>query len=173
MEEQRKDMIHSLTHNIKTPITIINGHLELICGYERNLTDKQKKESMDVIVHNADRIRIMINQLNEIWDLERSGFSLYIQDVSLAKFAEKINENFLPICSRENITFRIITSFQEEDTFRFDPIRMNEVLENIISKKAINQSKINDNVFIKSPVKKIALYCHQGDSIKLAEKEEN
>lgn len=43
MEEQRKDMILSLTHNIKTPVTIINGHLELISSYEQSLTSNQKK----------------------------------------------------------------------------------------------------------------------------------
>ncbi|MFB7155346.1 ATP-binding protein [Lysinibacillus sp. NPDC056232] len=150
MEEQRKDMIHSLTHNIKTPITIINGHLELINGYEQNLTNKQKKESMDTIVHNADRIRIMINQLNEIWDLERSNFSLYTQDMSLDKFTRKINDNFLQICSRKNITFKIIASFQKEDTFCFDPIRMNEVLENIIS----NSIKFTKSGEIKFEIKK-------------------
>ncbi|MDM5230897.1 HAMP domain-containing sensor histidine kinase [Lysinibacillus pakistanensis] len=150
MEEQRKDMILSLTHNIKTPVTIINGHLELISSYEQSLTSNQKKESMDIIVHNADRIRVMINQLNEIWDLERTNFSLFIQDVSLSKFTKKIKDNFDQICSKENISFKIVSSIHEEDTFSFDPIRMNEVFENIIS----NSIKFTNNGEIKFEIKK-------------------
>lgn len=155
MEEQRKDMILSLTHNIKTPVTILNGHLELISNYGQNLTSAQKKESMDVVVTNADRIRVMINQLNEIWDLERTNFSLFIQDVSLCKFTKVIKDNFDQICSKKNIAFEIVSSIHKEDTFSFDPLRMNEVFENIIS----NSIKFTNNGEIKFEVKK------EGDGI--------
>ncbi len=133
MEEQRKDMILSLTHNIKTPITIICGHLELLEGSYNNISEENRLKHINILLNNADKIRLMINELNEIWDLERPNFTMNIQNVNLKEYISEVERNFTYICIEKNINFLVSSSFESEETFNFDPFRMNEVLENIIS----------------------------------------
>ncbi|WP_242307551.1 HAMP domain-containing sensor histidine kinase [Bacillus cereus group sp. BfR-BA-01331] len=133
MEEQRKEMILSLTHDIKTPITIICGHLELLSGSYTKLSKDQKETCMKTLLNNAERVRVMIHELNEIWDLERPNFTLNIQNINLEEYISDIKGNFSYICAEKNVGFYIFSSFNNEESFAFDRFRMNEVLENILS----------------------------------------
>ncbi|WP_234410443.1 HAMP domain-containing sensor histidine kinase [Caldalkalibacillus mannanilyticus] len=133
MEEQRKEMILSLTHNIKTPITIIHGHLELLSMPSVQLSEEEKQASIQVLQNNAERMRHMINQLNEIWDLERPNFQLQIEKIPLQKFICTIKDNVLPLCHEKNTAFSILCSIDENKEIYFDSSRIQEVIENIVS----------------------------------------
>lgn len=133
MTKQRKDMILSLTHDIKTPITIICGHLELITGEYSNINEESKKKSLDIIMNNANRIKKLINELNEVWDLEKPDFLLNIQNINLLEFLNEVQDNFCYTCNEKKVRFDISHNFNKETCFKFDAFRIEEVLENLVS----------------------------------------
>ncbi|WP_144489042.1 HAMP domain-containing sensor histidine kinase [Bacillus thuringiensis] len=133
MEEQRKDMILSLTHDIKTPITIINGHLELLAGSYNHISEENRKTYINIMLSNSEKIKKMINELNEIWDLERPNFTLNIQKVDLNDYILELEGDYIYICAKKNVNFRIISSLSPGGKFDFDSFRINEVLQNIIT----------------------------------------
>ncbi|WJX08065.1 sensor histidine kinase [Bacillus cereus] len=100
MEEQRKDMILSLTHDIKTPITIINGHLELLAGSYNHISEENRKTYINIMLSNSEKIKKMINELNEIWDLERPNFTLNIQKVDLNDYILELEGDYIYVQKR-------------------------------------------------------------------------
>ncbi|MBU3183378.1 sensor histidine kinase [Clostridium estertheticum] len=133
MAKARKDMILSLTHDIKTPITVICGHLELITGPYPNITEEYKEKSLTIITNNANRVKTLINELNEVWDLEKPDFLLSRKDINLVEFLGEIEDEFFYICNEKSINFSIRHSFNEEECSNFDAFRIEEILENLIS----------------------------------------
>lgn len=162
MEEQRKDMILSLTHNIKTPITIICGHLELLAGSYNNISEDNRRKYINILLSNADKIRLMINELNEIWDLERPNFKMNMQDVNLKEYISELERDFSYICIEKKVNFLVSSSVESEETFNFDPFRINEVLENIIS-NSLKYVEIGGEVLLETYLE------HKGLVLKLSD----
>ena len=149
MAEQRKDMILSLTHDIKTPITIIYGHLELLSGNYHNISDTQKESYIKILLNNAEKVKTLINQLNEVWDLERPNLSLNIQEVNLSEFISYLEDNFSCLCNEKNIKFILSHSFADDDYCKFDAFRIEETLLNLISNSLKHTTK-DDKILIES-----------------------
>lgn len=149
MAEQRKDMILSLTHDIKTPITIIYGHLELLSGNYHNISDAQKESYIKILLNNAEKVKTLINQLNEVWDLERPNLSLNLQEVNLSEFISYLEDNFSCLCNEKNIKFILSHSFADDDYCKFDAFRIEETLLNLISNSLKHTTK-DDKILIES-----------------------
>lgn len=154
MTEQRKDMILSLTHDIKTPIAIIYGPLELLSGNYGAISDNQKDAYIRILLNNAEKVKTLINQLNEVWDLERPNLSLNFQEVNLNEFLSYIEENLAYICNEKNIELTLSYLFSDEQCSIFDPFRIDEVLSNLVS-NSLKYTKENDEILIES-------YFHNG-----------
>ncbi len=63
MEQQRTQEIAALTHDLKTPLTVISGNSELLA--EETLNDEQRK-SVDAILRNAQRMESYLGQLRSV-----------------------------------------------------------------------------------------------------------
>lgn len=163
MTQQRKDMILALTHDIKTPITIIHGHLELLSGNYTNISDKEKESYVKILLNNADIVRVLINQLNEVWDLERPNLSLNMQNVNIEEFISCIKENISYLCDEKKVNFVISHSFKGTDSCFFDAFRIEETLSNIIS-NALKHTKENDEILLESFLKDNSLLFRVSDT---------
>lgn len=145
MTEQRKDMILALTHDIKTPITIICGHIELLTGSYSSITEEQKEKSLQTIGTHAQRVKRFIQELNEVWDLERPEFVLQKKQVNFADFLAEIEDKFSYLCKQKEVVFSITYSFDAGCRGSFDPFRIGEVIENIVS-NAIKHTSSGDSI---------------------------
>ncbi|MFD3158781.1 ATP-binding protein (plasmid) [Haloimpatiens sp. FM7330] len=163
MTQQRKDMILALTHDIKTPITIIYGHLELLSGNYGNISEKQKEDYIKILLNNADKVRRLINQLNEVWDLERPNLSLNVQAVNMDEFISCIKENIYCLCNEKKVNFVVSHSFKDTESCYFDAFRIEETLSNIIS-NSLKYTKENDEILLESFLKDNSLFFRVSDT---------
>ncbi|OAJ74196.1 hypothetical protein AYJ08_10210 [Brevibacillus sp. SKDU10] len=145
MTEQRKDMILALTHDIKPPITIICGHIELLTGSYSSITEEQKDKSLQTIGTHAQRVKRFIQELNEVWDLERPEFVLQKKQVNLAEFLAEIEDKFSYLCKQKEVVFSVTHSLDAGCRGSFDPFRIGEVIENIVS-NAIKHTSSGDRI---------------------------
>ena len=85
-DEYRKEQISSLTHDLKTPIFVIQGNLELL--KETNMNEEQKIY-IEYIVKNINRIANYAHSLRMI-DKEESLNKISFQEISAKQFAKQI-----------------------------------------------------------------------------------
>ncbi|MAH81333.1 MAG: hypothetical protein CMP39_06665 [Rickettsiales bacterium] len=68
LDKLKTEFVENVTHELKTPVTIINGFLETIKN--ENLNSKQKKEFFDIISSQTVRISSIIDNLIFLTELE-------------------------------------------------------------------------------------------------------
>lgn len=75
LEQDRREMVAALTHDLRTPLTIIQGHVE---GLEDGLkTDENKLEAyLSTIRQNACRMHKLLDEMNTLTDVDSVLFSL-------------------------------------------------------------------------------------------------
>ncbi len=142
IEKKRREFIATISHELKTPITILKGQIE---GMLSNIgiykdRDKYLKRNLEVL----NDMEYMVKETLEISKLESQGFKPRKEQVSLSKIVEECIYNISFIAKRKNI---FIDKNINEDLFvHGDSKLLKKVVNNIIT-NAINHSPESEKVY--------------------------
>ncbi|MBD5587317.1 HAMP domain-containing histidine kinase [Clostridium botulinum] len=142
IEKKRREFIATISHELKTPITILKGQIE---GMLSNIgiykdRDKYLKRNLEVL----NDMEYMVKETLEISKLESQGFKPRKEQVSLSKIVEECIYNISFIAKRKNI---FIDKNINEDLFvHGDSKLLKKVVNNIIT-NAINHSTESEKVY--------------------------
>ncbi len=142
IEKKRREFIATISHELKTPITILKGQIE---GMLSNIgiykdRDKYLKRNLEVL----NDMEYMVKETLEISKLESQGFKPRKEQISLSKIVEECIYNISFIAKRKNI---FIDKNINEDLFvHGDSKLLKKVVNNIIT-NAINHSPESEKVY--------------------------
>ncbi|SHM75521.1 Signal transduction histidine kinase [Anaerosporobacter mobilis DSM 15930] len=106
-EQSKNDLITSVAHDLRTPLTSIIGYLDLVrLG---KVTDENMKQRYVGIAYNkAKRLQNLIEDLFAYTQLSFGKVTLRNSELDMVKFLEQIAEEFYPIFQDSNLeyTFR-------------------------------------------------------------------
>jgi signal transduction histidine kinase len=80
----QRQLLNDVGHELRTPITIIRGHLELMGS-----TPEERQETLDIVLDELDRISRFINELMLLAKAERPDF-LAPEVIDLTLFTEEL-----------------------------------------------------------------------------------
>jgi signal transduction histidine kinase len=129
----RAEFISVASHELKTPINVIIGYLELLQdNIYGELTPKQR-EICHTITKQANSLTRLIKRLLDISRFEASGGKLDPREVDLRRYLTNLESSFSVLASQRNITFNVRHGDDLPETVFWDEDRINEVLGNILS----------------------------------------
>lgn len=99
LEQQKKEQISALAHDLKTPLTLVRGNAELLCDTE--LTEEQQ-EYTDCVVENALKMQNYVQMLIEI---TRSPAAVPVRKTKTAPalFLREVRKQAERLCSMRQI----------------------------------------------------------------------
>ena len=122
----RKDLIANVSHDLKTPLTVIKSYAEMI----RDISGRNevlRNEHIDIIISESDKLTQLVNDLLDISKIESSLESIKMERVDLIKLSHIVAERFaLP----EDV---ITIESKGECTIFADKRRIEQVIYNFIS----------------------------------------
>jgi len=129
-EEERRSIINGLTHDLRTPLTVIKGHTELML--EDILTEEQMKDSTVSIQKNVERLTRLVQALNEINKWQQTELLDKKQMVNMEEWLEERlkDYNILAQPKHINIEFRIEG---KKDPVYLGSEAWNQILDNLMS----------------------------------------
>ncbi|MCS7184620.1 MAG: ATP-binding protein [bacterium] len=105
IERMKNDFIHSITHDLKNPLSSIIGYLKLIMDEKfsgSKLTQRQV-EYINVIEKNAKRLLTMINDILDIAKYEEGQLEVLPQEFSLEELLDEVLNIEQPLAASKNI----------------------------------------------------------------------
>ncbi|QHE53224.1 two-component system histidine kinase PnpS [Pontibacillus sp. HMF3514] len=134
LEQMRKDFVANVSHELKTPITSIRGFSETLL--QGAMEDEALREQfINIILKESERLQSLIHDLLELSKLEKEGFHLNIESVSLKELIEDIVPIVEQQAKEKDIT--INQNIHEGETIRADSARLKQVVMNMLT-NAIN-----------------------------------
>lgn len=142
MEQLRKEFIAQFTHEIKTPLAIINGNIDLL----ENVEDEDKKNKyIEVINKEIGVINDLILQMLDLSKLEAKAITLDKKEIDLRELTEDIIDDYEQLLMDKKLKIEI----QGEDVLIVgDRKRIEMVIQNYLS-NAIKHAFINSTIKIK------------------------
>lgn len=142
MEQLRKEFIAQFTHEIKTPLAIINGNIDLL----ENVDDEDKKAKyIEVINKEISVINDLVLQMLDLSKLEAKAVTLDKKEIDLRELTEDIVDDYEQLLMDKKLKIEI----QGEDVLILsDRKRIEMVIQNYLS-NAIKHAFINSTIKIK------------------------
>lgn len=128
----KTEFMGTMSHELRTPLNAIIGFADLLLdsGYG-GLSDDQKDFIVD-IKSSAEHQFEMIKHILNITKIESGQLSLNIQKFSLNSLLEQIKSSLRPLYNSKNLKLKI-KGIDEELVMFADPIRLKEILLNLLS----------------------------------------
>ena len=84
LEKVRKDFVANVSHELRTPVTSIKGFAETLLDGAMN-DQTVMKEFLEIIQKESNRLKLLIDELLVLSDVEREGFTLQFSKVGIKK----------------------------------------------------------------------------------------
>ena len=125
---QRKELVDSLSHEMKTPLSIVRAYVE---GLKDETDEPKKQQYMDAILSATDRMNTMIVSLLDLSALEVGAAKLSEERFDFIELVETVAGRLLIDVPHANYHFTY--ELPEEQSFVYaDKHRMEQVLNNLI-----------------------------------------
>lgn len=128
--QEKLSFFTEVSHEFRTPLTLMIGPLEEILTREGTFTPVGKKLKM--VYRNAHKLLNLINKLLDYRKVETGNMLLKVREDNIVKFAEEIFITFKEMAIRKNIRFEFYAEQPVILTW-FDKEKLEMVLNNVLS----------------------------------------
>lgn len=143
IDDMRKEFISSVSHELKTPISLIQGYSE---GLKENVMDNEEDKEFycDVIIDEAKKMDILVKDLLNLSQIESGYFKLEKTKFNICHLVDQTVIKYKNIFDKKNIDLSVDKNYMG-NVFA-DNIRIEQILVNFIN-NAINH--VDNNNIIK------------------------
>lgn len=130
INESKMRFLGNISHELKTPIALISGQLELILMSNYSLPTIQN--SLREVHNRAAKMGALINELLDFLKYNKENFSLRIKQQDIVLFTQEIYDSFVSYAELKNIHFNFV--FDQKSRYAwFDEVQLQKVFNNILS----------------------------------------
>jgi signal transduction histidine kinase/DNA-binding response OmpR family regulator/ligand-binding sensor domain-containing protein len=129
LEQMKTDFFSNVTHEFRTPLTLIIEPLRQLLN---NPEDPDRKKKIRLAEKNSRQLLSLVNQLLDMAKIESGSMAVEPRRADIGQLVRNTCESFLPLAASRNIQFDIYFS-EEIPEFEFDPGKVELVLNNLIS----------------------------------------
>ncbi|WML34780.1 HAMP domain-containing sensor histidine kinase [Clostridium sp. OS1-26] len=146
-DDNRKMLVSSISHDLKTPITSIKGYVEGILDGVANTPEKTEKY-LKTIYSKAEQIDIMIDDLLLYSKLDLNQMPFNYEKTDIAKYFDYCIEESAPDLQKSDIKIYLKNDLKQSTHFIIDRERMRRVILNIIDNSRKYMNKENGQIAI-------------------------
>lgn len=129
LTEYKLQFFTNISHEFRTPLTIIRGAMERIKGQSIPAEMRQPVSSMD---KSVNRMLRLINQLLEFRKMQNDKLRLALEETDVVKFLKDIFQNFWDIADNKHINYSFTTQERSKSIY-VDRSHLNKIFYNILS----------------------------------------
>ena len=146
-EELQKDLMANVSHDLKTPLTMIKAYAELILDI--NINDKEKcKNNLNIIIEEVNRLNTLVNDILALTKVQNDLDKLDISSFDLIKLIEKIVKQHNIYVIKDGFNIEFIHDNIKELVIEADKKKIEQVIYNLLN-NALNYTGEDKKVIIK------------------------
>ncbi|HHU05310.1 MAG TPA: HAMP domain-containing histidine kinase [Clostridiales bacterium] len=128
-EEDRRRLILDISHDLKNPMSSIQGYAELLIQ-KTGMGERERKEHLEVIVNNSKRANRLLTELFELSRMDSPEFSLNHERTDICEHLRQICGELVPQLEREGFKYEF--DIPEESVFAMlDTDRFSRIIHNL------------------------------------------
>lgn len=130
VEVARNELLANVSHDLKTPLTMIKAYAEMIKDISGDNKVK-RNEHLDVIISETDSLNNLVKDLLNLSRLQAGAISINVANFDLTGLVNDVANHFRPLCTSENVN--LIVDCEPELVACGDISRITEAMNNFLS----------------------------------------
>jgi adenylate cyclase len=127
LDKQKTEFFQNISHEFRTPITLIQGPLESAVATQEGLSYSQSV----IALRNSRRLLRLVNQLLDLQRLDAGKMQPVFRRCDLVEFINQIVESFRPYCEKKSL--HLVTQMTECPAVYLDMEKFDKVVYNLLS----------------------------------------
>ncbi|GAA0068554.1 HAMP domain-containing histidine kinase [Clostridium sardiniense] len=159
IDQERRMMVSSIAHDIRTPITVVKGQLELISKL-KDIDGFNMDENINIINNSCKRMVTLTDNLSLLYKVESMDFLLKNENLNLKNILIEKEKEIKSFLYNRNIEINFTIKLSKEK-YILDESMIIRVLDNILynSIRFTKKGEINLVVYDNMESKKIYFKC--------------
>ena len=144
-EGLRRELMANVTHDLKTPLTMIKAYAEMIRDLHGD-NKKKREKNLNVIIEETDRLNLLVNDVLDLSKFNAGTTKLEKEDFNLDELIKEILNRYQIYIDKDG--YSIEYDSDGETIINADRARISQVIYNLIN-NALNYTGNDKKVFIK------------------------
>ena len=145
VEKLRQDLIANMSHDLRTPLTMISGYGEMM----RDIPNENNAENLQVIIDEAKRLADMVNDVLDLSKIQSGTQKLTMSSFNITDMLRHDIRRYQKMLEHEGYTF--IFSYDKEAFAYGDENKLNQAVYNLIS-NAVRYCGEDKQILVKQTV---------------------
>lgn len=146
IEQNRRDFLANITHEIRTPIAAIQAMAEAL--HDGVAGPELQNRYLETIVGQTRQMDKLVQELLDLAQLEAGELKIINIKLDISEQLASVCERFLPMLTEKNICLEVLES-KDEVFVAADPMRLEQVMNNLVT-NAVRHSPPGSVINIKA-----------------------
>lgn len=108
-EHMKNDLITSVAHDLRTPLTSIIGYLDL-ARYDKKLSDQVRDKYISIAYDKSKRLEKLIEDLFSYTKYSSGEVALFVTEIDIVKLMEQMVDEFYPSFQENELEYDFYTN---------------------------------------------------------------
>ncbi len=154
-DKLQKDLVANVSHDLKTPLTMVKSYAEMIRDLSGDNPEKRNKH-LQVIINEADRLNMLVNDLTSLSKMQAGVDALNLAPADLKQVAAEAIESYSLHVEQDGFRFTLET--RGDTTAMADEKKIYQVFSNLIG-NAVRYSSDEKEVTVRLTEKEDCVRC--------------
>lgn len=142
VDQMRKDLIANVSHDLRTPLTLITGYGEVM----RDIPGENTPENVQIIIDEATRLSSLVSDLIDISKIEAGTMKLEATTFCLSDTIKEMFDRYSKLKEQDGFTFDFVGDC---DVYVYaDQLKISQVIYNLVN-NAVNYSGENKSIIVR------------------------
>lgn len=144
-DKLQKDLVANVSHDLKTPLTMVKSYAEMIRDISGDNPEKRDRH-LQVIINEADRLNLLVNDLTALSKMQAGVDALNCDNFDIKTVAQRVLDSFSLHVEQNN--FNLSVESEGSTIVYADKKKINQVFANLVG-NAIRYSSDDKYVCIR------------------------
>ncbi len=131
-DRSKSEFIANMSHELRTPLNSIRGFCRLLLDPDRNISDGDRREFLDIIDRNGRELLALIDDILDLAKADAGHLSAERSRVDLVELAREIASELDPLAREKGITIEVVVE-GEAPSLETDDAKLRRILRNLVA----------------------------------------
>ena len=144
IDELRRDLMANVSHDLKTPLTMIRAYAEMV--RDISYKDKEKMDkNLNIIIEETERLNVLVNDILDLSKMQADADTLDIEEFDLCEVIHEVMKRYEILKTTEDYEF--IVKMPDKAMVKADRSKIMQVIYNLVN-NAINYTGDDKKVYV-------------------------
>ena len=144
IDELRRDLMANVSHDLKTPLTMIRAYAEMVRDISYKDKEKMDKD-LNIIIEETERLNVLVNDILDLSKMQADADTLHLEQFDLCEVIHEVMKRYDILKTTEDYDF--IVTLPARAIVKADKMKIMQVIYNLVN-NAINYTGDDKKVYV-------------------------